>query len=79
VPHGIDTGLIDRIAPFARELVTSYARSLPHLRYADVRIDVSAGKRASAENGSPKFASDDYGSSFGARVLVDAVGTDFQL
>jgi hypothetical protein len=77
VPRGIDTGLIDRIAPCARELVTSY--SLPHLRYADVRIDVSAGKRASAENGSPKFASDDYGSSFGARVLVDAVGTDFQL
>jgi len=70
VPHGIDTGLIDRIAPIVRELATSYARSLPHLRYADIRIDVSEGKRASAENGSPRSSSDDYGFSFGVRVLA---------
>jgi predicted Zn-dependent protease len=70
VPHGIDTGLIDRITPLARELVTSYARSLPHLRYADIRIDVTEAKRASAENGSPRSSGDDYGFSFGVRVLA---------
>ncbi len=70
MPHGIDTELIDRLAPLARDLVTSYARSLPHLRYADVRIEVSEGKGTWAENGSPRSSGDDYAFSFGVRVLA---------
>jgi TldD protein len=68
--HGIEVELIDRIKPLVRDLVTSCARSWPHVRYADVRVDVSEGKFASAENGSAKASGDDYGFSFGVRVLA---------
>jgi TldD protein len=70
VPHGIETGLIDRIAPVARELVTSEARGLADLRYADVRVEVSESKFAGAENGQPKSSGDDYAFAFGIRVLA---------
>jgi TldD protein len=61
---------VDRIKPLVHELATSHARSLAHLRHADVRVDVSEGKFASAENGSAKTSGDDYGFSFGIRVLA---------
>ena len=70
MPHGIEIELVDRIKPLVRELVGSHARSLPHLAHADVRLDVSEGKFASAENGSAKASGDDYGFSFGIRVLA---------
>jgi len=70
VPHAITTDLVDRIKPLVRELVTSHARSLPHLRYADVRMDVSEGKFATAENGSVRSSGDDYAFSVGIRVLA---------
>jgi TldD protein len=70
VPFAIRTELIERITPLVQEVATSYARSLPHLSYADVRIDVSEGKFATAENGGPKSSGDDYGFSFGMRVLA---------
>jgi TldD protein len=70
VPHGIETDLVRRITPLVREVATTRARALAHLRHADVRVDVSEGKFASAENGSAKSSSDDYGFSFGVRVLA---------
>ena len=70
MPHGIETRLVDRIKPLVQELAASHARSLAHLRHADVRVDVSEGKFASAEDGSPKSSGDDYGFSFGIRVLA---------
>ena len=66
----IRTELIERITPLVHDVATSYARSLPHLSYADVRIDVSEGKFATAENGGPKSSGDDYAFSFGIRVLA---------
>jgi TldD protein len=61
---------VDQVKPLVHEVMVSHARALPHLRYADVRLDVSEGKFASAENGSAKAAGDDYGFSFGIRVLA---------
>src|SRR5207245_2910551 len=46
------------------------ARRLPHLRYADVRLEVTEAKGAGAENGAPKFSGDDYGFALGVRVLA---------
>jgi TldD protein len=70
VPHGIETELIDRVKPLVRDLVTSHARSLAHLSYADVRVDVSEGKYAASENGAAKSSGDDYAFAFGIRVLA---------
>src|SRR5215472_11722525 len=68
--HGIEISLIDRITPLVRELATARARALPHLVHADVRVEVSEGKYAGAENGSAKSSGDDYTFSFGIRVLA---------
>ena len=70
MPHGIETRLIEGITPMVRDLVTGYARSLAGLRYADVRVEVSEGKFAGAENGEAKSSGDDYAFAFGIRVLA---------
>src|SRR5713226_5119671 len=72
MPHGIETRLIERITPMARELCTTQARALADLRYADVRVEVSEGKFAGAENGEAKSSGDDYAFAFGIRVLAGA-------
>ncbi len=72
MPHGIDIELIERLTPLVREVVTSHARTLPDLHHADVRLDVSEGKFAIAENGASKSSGDDYGFSLGLRVLAGA-------
>jgi hypothetical protein len=51
VPHGIEIELIDRIKPMVRDLVTDRAATLADLRYAGVRLEVSEGRYATAENG----------------------------
>ncbi len=66
----ITTDLVDRIKPTAESLVTAYARTLAHLRYADLRIDIVEGKTAGAENGASKFSGDDYAFAMGIRVLA---------
>jgi TldD protein len=68
--NAIRTELIDRIKPLAQELATGYSRSLAHLRYADIRVEISEGKFAGAENASPKSSGDDYAFAFGIRVLA---------
>ena len=70
MPHGIETRLIERITPMVRELCTSRVRALSDLRYADVRVEVSEGKYAGAENGEAKSSGDDYAFAFGIRVLA---------
>ncbi len=72
MPHGIETRLIERITPMVRDLVTTEALALADLRYADVRVEVSEGKFAGAENGSSKSSGDDYAFAFGIRVLAGA-------
>ena len=70
MPHGVETRLIEGITPMVRDLVAGYARSLADLRYADVRVEVSEGKFAGAENGEAKSSGDDYAFAFGVRVLA---------
>jgi TldD protein len=64
---GVD--LIGRIAPIAEELVQEAKRRLAHLAYADLRIEVTEGKYAGAENGGAKSSGDDEGLGLGVRVL----------
>src|SRR3989442_7068034 len=65
----ISVDLIDAVTPIAQERVRR-ARRLPHLRYADLRLEVTEAKGAGAENGTPKFSGDDYGFALGVRVLA---------
>ena len=70
MPEPITVDVIDRIKETVRGLVTDHAKRLHHLRYADIRLEVTQGKAANAENGAPKFAGDDYAIAFGVRVLA---------
>ena len=70
MPHGIEIELIDRIKPMVRDLVTERAATLADLRYAGVRLEVSEGRYATAENGAPKGSGDDCALAFGIRVLA---------
>ena len=70
VPHGIEIELIDRIKPMVHDLVTARAATLADLRYAGVRLEVSAGRYATGENGGPKASGDDRALAFGIRVLA---------
>src|SRR5262245_44143844 len=70
MPHGIEIALIDRVKSMVHDLVTAYARTLPDLQYADVRVGVSEAKYATAENGAPRASGDDYGFAFGIRVIA---------
>src|SRR5439155_19855628 len=47
-----------------------YARTRRDLQYADVRVEVGEGLAAVAENGSEKYSGQDYGFSFGIRVIA---------
>jgi TldD protein len=51
-------------------LLEDAARRLPHLAYADVRLAVVQGRRATAENGSSRSAADDSSCAAGVRVLA---------
>ena len=66
----IGVELIDRVAPAVEELVHDAKRRLPHLAHADVRLEVTQGKYATAENGAAKASGDDYGLGLGVRVLA---------
>src|SRR5262245_43569946 len=67
---GITTELIDGVKDLVAEICTTWARTLPDLVHADVRLQVTESKVASVENGEPKFANDDYGCALGVRVLA---------
>src|SRR6185369_4444968 len=66
----VSVDLIDSVTPMIETRVREAARRLPHLRYADIRLEVTEAKGAGSENGTPKFSGDDYGFSLGARVLA---------
>jgi TldD protein len=70
VGPGLTTDLIDGVKAMVLDLCAGWARSLPHLVHADVRLQVVEAKAAGAENGEPKFASDDYACGAGVRVLA---------
>jgi TldD protein len=62
--------LIGAVKDVVSGLVTDHARRMPHVRYADVRLEVVQAKTASAENGTPKGASEDYAIGVATRVLA---------
>ncbi len=61
--------LVDTVKPPARECLSG-ARRLDHLRYADLRLEVTESKYASSENGTPKGSGDDSALTLGVRVLA---------
>jgi TldD protein len=70
VSQRITTELVDGVKEMVAELCTGWARALPDLVHADVRLEVTESKVASVENGEPKSANDDYACAFGVRVLA---------
>jgi TldD protein len=66
----ITVDLIDDVKSTVRDLLRDAARRLPHLAYADARLEVTEGKSAAAENGESRFSGDDYGFTAGVRVLA---------
>jgi TldD protein len=62
--------LVDAVKDMVSGRVVDHARRMPRVRHADVRLEIVQGKNASAENGSPKGASEDYTLTLGARVLA---------
>jgi TldD protein len=70
VPQKVSVQVVPDIRDSVFDLVSQYARSKRFCRYADVRIEVSEGKAAVSENGMDKFSGEDYGFSFGVRVLA---------
>jgi TldD protein len=69
-PRRITTDLVDQLKPDLRDLLREARRRLPHLAYADARLEVAEGKFATAENGESKSSGDDYGFAIGVRVLA---------
>lgn len=67
-PISIET--MDEIRPLVREIATEYARGLPRVRYADIRVEIDQGKGAAAENGQSRMSAEDYGFTFGVRVIA---------
>ena len=64
---GIET--LETLRPNLRALIAERAKSLPDMRYCDLRIEVREGKGAFAENGSAKAGAEDYSFDFGVRAI----------
>ncbi|MEE9199668.1 MAG: TldD/PmbA family protein, partial [Dehalococcoidia bacterium] len=62
---GITVDVVDEIKAMVYDVATTYSRGLKGLHYADIRLEVSEGKGAVAENGGEKYSAEDYGFSFG--------------
>src|SRR3990172_4223212 len=69
VPQRVSIDVIPDIRDAVSDLVVSYVKGKRLCRYTDIRIEVSEGKVAVAENGMDKFSGEDYGFAFGIRVL----------
>src|SRR3990172_1970479 len=70
MPQKVSIDVIPEVRDAVADLVTSYIKSKRFGRYADIRIEVSEGKAAVAENGMDKFSGEDYGFAFGVGVLA---------
>src|SRR5215510_14444553 len=66
----IGVELIGRVAPATEEVLHETKRRLPHFVYADLRLEVTEGKYATAERGAAKSSGDDYSLAAGVRVLA---------
>jgi TldD protein len=70
MPERVTIDVIPQVREAVFDLVSSYPRTKRAFRYADIRIEVSEGKVAVAENGMDKFSGEDYGFAFGVRVIA---------
>ena len=61
---------LDRFRGNLQSLVAEKTKTLPNLRYCDLRIEVREEKGAVAENGTEKGSSEDYAFDFGVRVIA---------
>ena len=61
---------LDRYRANLPSLVAEKAKTLPGLRYCDLRIEVREEKGAVAENGAEKGSSEDYTFDFGVRAIA---------
>ena len=61
---------LDRFRENLQSLVAEKAKTLPNLRYCDLRIEVREEKGAVAENGAEKSSSEDYAFDFGVRAIA---------
>jgi TldD protein len=64
---------VDQVEPLkasVRDLLRDTARRLPHLRYADLRLELTESRSAGAENGASKFSGEDDAGALGVRVLA---------
>src|SRR5215470_4787553 len=62
--------LIDRVRASVPTMLADARRRLPHLAYADVRLEVTEGRYAIGENGAERSSGDDYACTAGVRVLA---------
>ncbi len=62
--------LIDRVRDTLPALLADARRRLPHLAYADIRLEVVQSRHAIAENGAERSSGDDYACTAGIRVLA---------
>ncbi|HHT9125172.1 MAG TPA: TldD/PmbA family protein [Candidatus Brocadiia bacterium] len=69
----IKVEVIDSIKDAAYSAI-EYASTLKDSKYADLRVGVSESKTAHSENGTAKGMSEDYGFSFGVRVVAGGMG-----
>ena len=72
MPQSITVDIIDEIEPKLVPILTERAKSLPDMRYCDLRIAVREEKGAVAENGNPKASAEDYTFDLGVRVIAGA-------
>lgn len=61
---------LDRLRPNLQSLMAERARSLPGLRYCDLRIEVREQTGAVSENGLEKASTEDYTFDFGVRAIA---------
>jgi len=70
VPIAVTVESLDRFRANLQSLVSEKAKTLPGLRYCDLRIEVREEKGAVAENGAEKASSEDYAFDFGVRAIA---------
>jgi TldD protein len=70
MPDKVTIDVIPQVREAVFDLVSSYPKAKRACRYVDIRVEVSEGKVAVAENGMDKFSGEDYGFAFGVRVIA---------
>ncbi len=62
--------VVDRVKGDLRDALRDAARRLAHLRYADLRLEITEARSATAENGAARAAAADATAGLGVRVLA---------